>query len=286
MDRLIATNSVAVGDTAPATGTPQFATSGNPATNTPATDFPAYQYNALQEELMAILAAGNIAADRTKTNQVMTAVLTLLGLGNYVADTGAAGAIAIAPANPVALTAGMKVRIKVAATNPGAATLAYNAGAAIPIVGAGGALQGGELQGGYLYDFVYLPGATNYWLLIGSTKGPLSVAPATAAGHAVQLAQSFAGATPQDVTASRALGTTYTNSTSRTILVTVISLTSSTSQATQQAAVAGINLFGSSFAGGTSTAIFITFAVAPGETYSASISGAGGASLYRWLEHR
>jgi len=80
MDRLIATNSVASGsaDTAPVSGTPQYATSGNPATNTPATVFPAYQYNALQEELMAIITAGGITADRTNNAQVIAAIRNVI----------------------------------------------------------------------------------------------------------------------------------------------------------------------------------------------------------------
>ena len=51
MDLLIAPYTVTKeqADTAPATGTPGWATDGNPATNKPATQWPAYAFNAMQE---------------------------------------------------------------------------------------------------------------------------------------------------------------------------------------------------------------------------------------------
>ncbi|MDE2104743.1 MAG: hypothetical protein KGL39_46330 [Patescibacteria group bacterium] len=85
MDRLIATNSVplADADAAPASGTPQYATSGNPATGVPATVLPAYAWNMIQEELMAIIALAGIAPDKTNWGQVKAALqalfLTLTG---------------------------------------------------------------------------------------------------------------------------------------------------------------------------------------------------------------
>lgn len=80
MDRLIAANSVpmAQADTAPATGTPQGATDGNPATNVPATRWPSYQYNAIQEELVAILTAANVTPDRTNNAQIVAAIRALI----------------------------------------------------------------------------------------------------------------------------------------------------------------------------------------------------------------
>lgn len=76
MDRLIAPNSVPLSgaDTAPASGTPQYATDGNPAAGLPATQWPAYQYNAIQEELLGILVKAGITPDRTQLNQIATAI--------------------------------------------------------------------------------------------------------------------------------------------------------------------------------------------------------------------
>lgn len=75
MDRLIATGSVALGaaDTAPVSGTPQYATSGVPGV-TPATLWPAYQYNAIQEELVGVILGAGITLDRTTNAQLLAAI--------------------------------------------------------------------------------------------------------------------------------------------------------------------------------------------------------------------
>ncbi|HVB67992.1 MAG TPA: hypothetical protein VNE67_09075 [Acetobacteraceae bacterium] len=89
MDRLIATGSVAAGfaDAAPASGTPQFATSGTPGV-TAATDFPAYQYNAIQEELLACIAAAGIVFDRTNNTQLLAAIRKLGSPAGLMAQNG------------------------------------------------------------------------------------------------------------------------------------------------------------------------------------------------------
>lgn len=80
MDRIIAPNSVPASqaDAAPTTGTPQYATDGNPAANVPATQWPAYQYNAIQEELIAIQAAAGLSPDRANNAQVIAAIRALI----------------------------------------------------------------------------------------------------------------------------------------------------------------------------------------------------------------
>ncbi len=89
MDPLIAANSVplADADTAPGAGTPQYATSGNPATNTPATSFPAYHYNMLMQELLALLTAADITPSTTNNGQVLAAIQALIAAGGP-AETG------------------------------------------------------------------------------------------------------------------------------------------------------------------------------------------------------
>lgn len=78
MDRLIATGSVALGaaDTAPVSGTPQYATSGVPGV-TPATLWPAYQYNAIQEELVGVISGAGITLDRTNNGQLLAAIAAI-----------------------------------------------------------------------------------------------------------------------------------------------------------------------------------------------------------------
>lgn len=83
MDLLIAPNTVTQerADTAPATGTPGWATDGNPATNTPATQWPAYAFNAIQAELMGVIQApGEIDPDRHDNGQVAAAIKRLIAV--------------------------------------------------------------------------------------------------------------------------------------------------------------------------------------------------------------
>lgn len=114
MDRLIATNSVPSGsaDTAPVSGTPQFATTGAPG-GLPPTQFPAYQYNAIQEEIVGTVLAAGIALDRTNNAQLASAIAILAR-----AQTGnIAGETAISDANFTITPAYFGQRILL---NPGA----------------------------------------------------------------------------------------------------------------------------------------------------------------------
>lgn len=86
MDRLIASNSVplAQADTAPPTGTPQYATDGNPATNVPATLWPAYAFNALQDEIYNVIVAAGLTPNRNTWNQLLAAIESLVSPGCYL----------------------------------------------------------------------------------------------------------------------------------------------------------------------------------------------------------
>ena len=75
MDRTIATGSVvSPGDTAPGSGTPQFATDGNPGGGIPATVIPAYQWNAFQEEICGAIVASGQTLDKTNNGQLALAI--------------------------------------------------------------------------------------------------------------------------------------------------------------------------------------------------------------------
>ena len=81
MNRLKATNSVpfANRDTAPGTGTPQYATNGNPQTGTPATIWPAYMFNMIMDELMAVIAAAGLTPNDTDWTQLLQALFAVPG---------------------------------------------------------------------------------------------------------------------------------------------------------------------------------------------------------------
>ena len=92
MDRLIATNTVDAGhaDTAPVSGTPGYATDGNPAVDIPATRFPAYAFNAIQEEIIGVILDAGITLDKTNNAQLLAAInskLAAYGRIRLSADT-------------------------------------------------------------------------------------------------------------------------------------------------------------------------------------------------------
>lgn len=197
MDRIIAPNSVplAQADTAPTTGTPQYATDGNPATNTPATLWPAYAFNTIQDEIYNVIIAAGLTPDRTKWNQLLTAIQTMLqgSTTNVGVDTGAVNAyvVAFSPA----LTAPIPWApfwVKIKTTNTGASTLNAT-GTVEPWVGAGHQpLQGGELvaNGNALtyWNPTLASGSGSYVLLFCSGAAE-QIGAAIASQHAVQLGQ-------------------------------------------------------------------------------------------------
>ncbi|WP_373790326.1 phage tail protein [Achromobacter insuavis] len=80
MDLLIAPYTVTKeqADTAPATGTPGWATDGNPATNKPATQWPAYAFNGMQEELVSVILGGGQTLNRSDNTLLLKAIQKLI----------------------------------------------------------------------------------------------------------------------------------------------------------------------------------------------------------------
>lgn len=114
---------------------------------------------------------------------------------NYALDTSATVNIitaALTPA-PLALADGMQARIKAANTNTTAVTMNLNGLGSLPVIGAAGALQGGEIVATYDYDLVYSAAAAS-WLLMGSSRGGVQVGNATKSNHATALGQFPPGA--------------------------------------------------------------------------------------------
>ncbi|MFT8863027.1 MAG: hypothetical protein ABF916_08580 [Acetobacter fabarum] len=85
MDLLIATNTVAQeqADKAPASGTPGWATDGNPATGQMATDAPAWHYNMMMSELINIVKAAGITPSNSDWSQVLKAMQTIFSPAQY-----------------------------------------------------------------------------------------------------------------------------------------------------------------------------------------------------------
>jgi hypothetical protein len=163
MDRLIATNSVnlAGADTAPVTGTPQYATSGNPATNTPATVYPAYAFNAMQDEVMNVILGAGLTPNRNAWNQLITAILSLSQTQNGTAFTtaGAAPNFTLTPVPALtALAANQRFRVKFnAAGTTGSNTLNISGLGAVALMqfDSNGNLQPAIVPSGLLSDVEY-----------------------------------------------------------------------------------------------------------------------------------
>lgn len=115
-----------------------------------------------------------------------------LGETQYAIDTGTANALAIAlsPA-PTALTPGMVIRFKVAATNTGPSAASVNGLPSVNLYGAGAPLAGGELVAGSTYEAEY--DGTNLNL---SPNGALPVGTASNPLHALALSLFAGGSAP------------------------------------------------------------------------------------------
>lgn len=76
MDLLIAPGTVDVSkaDTAPTTGTPGWATDGDPVKQIARTVFPAYAYNALLAEIYNVIVGAKLTPDRTDNTQLFKAI--------------------------------------------------------------------------------------------------------------------------------------------------------------------------------------------------------------------
>lgn len=122
-----------------------------------------------------------------------------------------------------------------------------------------------------------------------AAAGTWATAPSTvqgAGGNAMTALQSIGfGQTWQNVTGSRASGTTYYNTTGKPILVNVTVSSSGLTYGTAQATVSGVALNVHQVGGASGTTMIYgpTFIVPPGASYSVSIASG---SLHTWTELR
>ncbi|WP_308721011.1 hypothetical protein [Komagataeibacter xylinus] len=96
MDLIIGTGTVteASRDTMPATGTPGWATDGNPAATIPATDFPAAHYNMLMAEVIQPILDAGLTLDPANWGQLSAAIKALAKQAASGAVVGSPGVLA------------------------------------------------------------------------------------------------------------------------------------------------------------------------------------------------
>ena len=92
MELIIGTGTVveASRDTMPATGTPGWATDGNPASSIPATDFPAAHYNMLCAEIIQVILDAGGTLDRTNWGQLSAAIKSQIAAASAVSASNLA----------------------------------------------------------------------------------------------------------------------------------------------------------------------------------------------------
>ena len=132
-------------------------------------------YSKTDSDASATAIATSVAASTTQSGSV-----------SYAIDTGTASTIVVAlsPA-PAALTPGMVIRVKVAASNTGASTLNVNGFGALPITDvSGNPIPSGTLIAGLDYVFL-LNNSKSHWVLMPYYLSPIDT---TSAASDVALA--------------------------------------------------------------------------------------------------
>lgn len=113
MELIIGTGTVvqASRDTMPATGTPGWATDGDPAASIPATDFPASHYNMTVAEMVQVILDAGLTLDRTNWGQLSAAIRSQIAAASASAATNLAAEAAARSNGDAALQAEVASRI-------------------------------------------------------------------------------------------------------------------------------------------------------------------------------
>jgi hypothetical protein len=247
------------------------------ATSRPPTEITAEWLNGVQEENLGVIEGSGQTPDGADNLQVFKGI-KIISRGNLGAVSAAGGtADAITAVYDPAITElinGMTLYVRAASANATTTpTFTPNSGsiAAKPLVkGAGAALSIGDIAGsGHWLKFQY-DAALDKWVLLNPAKGVTS-------GLGVDQ-------TWQSVIGSRALATTYTNTTGKAIFVSASAFHSSTASGSIQFTVNGI-LTAANSSSAVNTISSCCFIVPPGGTYSVTWSVAG-ATLSAWNELR
>ncbi len=171
----------------------------DPTKSTPPTISDPDMLNAIMAEFKTILDAAGITMNKGNVGQLLAALRVVFPVGGYYAvDSGTANTVAVtlSPA-PGALTSGMLIYIKIAATNSGASTLNTNGLGPVAIHNPdSSALTSGQLTVGDIVEVIYtgsvwtlLSVNTAFAALNGSSSQVFNVANATTATEAVALGQ-------------------------------------------------------------------------------------------------
>jgi hypothetical protein len=249
---------------------------GNLAGGTAPTDFNAEWFNGAQEEPIGVIEGAGLvptAGDYTQLRKAIDVMIRKAAGATAVAG-GTADAITAAFVPVVAaLVSGMIVYVRTANPNTAAApTFTADGTAAKAIVkGNGQALVAGDIAGGGHWIELQYDVTLDKWLLLNPANGVNALG---------------SGQNAQNVLASRAWNTTYTNTTTKPIFVSV-SASVLTAGAAPILTVGGVQYYGTSVydvnVGHVGAVVAI---VPPGITYSLSVSLGSPGTLATWTELR
>lgn len=254
-------------------------TRGNPQTGTPATDLDDDYFDMLQEELAGVVEATGVNLEKSKHNQLLTALKALLlSRAHPFADIKADGAAAIAEAlsNLGIVSASLTTQGLVRLTSSrvsGAEDIAATANA---------------VAQNYT-DIKALQGKTND--ATPTNKGIIRVSDSRTSTESGVAASSLAvSQNYQDIKTTfgqagekgRIIGVAYTNTQAMTLYVHVSGVASEGS-VFLSANVNGVNMNGSQCANIVGQRVCISFMVPAGATYQVGIS-AGSLSSQSWVE--
>jgi hypothetical protein len=224
---------------------------------------------------VATVGAGNAEGDASQIGQVQNNAF------NFSSNTTNVGNAYTASYTPAitAYTEGMILSFLIPESNTGPSSFNAGPGALNILGGAGVSLQGVELGAGRTAE-VQFSQVNNAWFLIGG-QSTTQVLTAGFSLQAPQWGQVFAGnnAVYNNVTTSRSLGTTFTNSTGKPILV-IATVGFTVAGSTVSAVVNGILV--SQYEMGVNFEVAMTFVVPPGETYAVEVTSSGILAL--WFE--
>lgn len=250
---------------------PAGSTSGQAIVSTGATTPPAWG-NVSIATLTGVLPIANGGTGQTSASAALTA------LGGLSTTTAASTYATIAQATTALAATGGSIN-------------GVTVGQAAPLAGGFTTLSASGAVSGVGFTNLLSPyltaatAATTYAPIAGNAAATFSVGTATTAAHAVRYDQAMGlGQTLQDVTASRALGTAYTNGTTKPITV-MVSATSAAVGGTLTVTMGAIVVWGStaSAVGYISAA---TFVVPVGVSYTVAMGGGGAPTVKTWIELR
>lgn len=287
MDRVFESGAAGLAPAAPASPSTGFPTGGNPSGGVPATKPGPYWFHMVTEEIRAVIVAAGLTPDHLALNQLALSISALVASAGVSSYNGTQ----VLPASDV-----RKTVLFAGGTANATFTLPALSGVAV-----GGSITIKHATTGSFVLTVQRAGTdviqpggsavTSFTMLVGDSVTLVNSGSGWSIVNGSALLQYATGApllgvnqTWQDLSASRALGTTYTNTTGRPIAVNVRVGSLSNGNVVANIAVNGISIAGTNTDNSAGQGVAVFAIVPAGATYVATISLGTGTLV--WTELR